>query len=221
LINGEIKEAKAALEFAFRTFKEFNEVFPRVIRDFQKIEPIIADELKALWQAFENFLYLLHSLAKKELDITEENFREDPVIWKELLSSMFKENIEELISLLDNLQKILKKVQIRPEKEWLSMFEYSPKYARQKENSAQYSQYKNVINKVEFKIQRFIADSIKTNGRIVEKKGISILIQTGDWKGRYHAYLPRPMNDHRIVYSWNGKIVRFEIMGTHKELGID
>ena len=215
LINGKIKEAKDSLKFIFAVFRELNKIIPEFILN---LEEDSANQLNFLWQTFKISFYEFQALAEKELSITEQTFNEDPEVWKELLSSTFKKKIEELSSLLKNMMN-LSKVQTKL-KEKLPPFEYSPKYARQKEKDNRYSQNKNVINRVESKIRAFISESIETNGRIVERKRISEVIQTGDWKGRYHAYLPKPMNDHRIVYSSNGKIVRFEIMGTHKELGI-
>ncbi len=216
LINGKIKEAKDSLKFIFAAFRELNKIIPKLIK---KLEEDSANQLNILWQKFKNLFYEFQALAEKELSITEQTFNEDPEVWKELLSSTFKRKIDELNSLLDNINNILE-VSVSAE-EPFPLLEYSPKYAQQKEKDNRYSQYENVINRVESKIQTFIAESIKTKGRIIERKRISEVIQTGDWKGGYHAYLPEPMGNHRIVYSWNGKIVRFEIIGTHKQLGID
>jgi hypothetical protein len=201
LINGKIKEAKDSLKFIFAAFRELNKIIPEIIK---KLEEDSANQLNTLWQTFKNLFYEFQALAEKELDLTEQTFNEDPEIWKELLSSTFKKKIDELSSLIDGMNRLLG-APVSTE-EPLPMFEYSPKYARQKEKDTLYSQYENVINKVELSIRRHIARSIGAGKRVIPIKGISIVIQTGDWKGGYHAYLPKPMNDHRIVYSWNASV---------------
>lgn len=209
LIKGEVKEAKAVLEFSVKLFRELNKSIPAIIH---KLEENSADQLNALWKKFEASFCEFRALAEKELDITEQIFKDDPEVWKELLSSTFKENIDNISALLNNIDSLLE-IPISVE-EPLPMFEYSPRYSTQKEKDNLYSRYANRINDMEYKIRFYLSK------RITNKKGITQKIKTGRWKEFYHAYLPEPMGNHRIVYSWNGKIIRFEIIGTHKELGI-
>ena|GEM_PF-4777905 len=216
LINGDIKKAKITLEFIFKSFNELNKLIPQIVL---KLDAGSAKQLAGSWQALKIKFYEFQALTEKELNITEELFNKDPAVWKELLSSIFKSKVNELCSLLQSTDDLFKaQAEV---KEQLPCFKYSPKYAKQKERNNLYSQYENMINRMESKLQIFIAESIKNKGKIIEKKGISKVIQTGGWKGCYHANLSKPLNDHRIVYSFDGKTVKFEIIGTHKQLGID
>ncbi len=97
LINGEIKKAKDSLKFIFAAFRELNKIIPEVM---QNLEEKSANKLNIVWQTFKTSFYEFQALAEKELDLTEQIFKEDPIVWKELLSSIFKKKIDELSSLL-------------------------------------------------------------------------------------------------------------------------
>ena len=210
LINGEIKQAKTTLEFAYRIFRELNKLLPPII---SKLEENSEKKINILWNSFKTSFYEFQALAEKELDLTEEIFKEDVETWQELLSGVFKNKIDELCSLLEIINDLLK-VQVVINDSAI-IVTYDPKYSKQKNKDNLYLQHKKEIKRVELQI----VDSLSKN--IKNKKGITQKIKTGTWKDYYHAHLPEPMGNHRIVYSWDGKVILFKIIGTHKQLGID
>lgn len=220
LLVGKINEAKVALKFILKSFREINAFFPQQIEDLKEIDEALSNELRTIWQNLENKMYCLQALAEKELNIPEEEVKADLNTWKDLFIDAFKEIIDTEIALINRINVILQEAEAFPKKEPLPKYKYSPKYAKQKDRDNLYSQHKEKIDNVELKILRHVRDSMRTGNKLREIQGISGKIKTGDWAGHYHADLPYPMGDHRIVYSWNGQIVHFEIMGTHKELGI-
>lgn len=208
LIDGKIEQAKNTLDFAFKIFNELRAIIPAIIQNSKGTD---TNQTNDLWQTIQTTLIEFKLLADKELNITDQTFAEDPEIWKTLLSNVFKEKIDQICSLLAWLDNLFKGP-IRPK---LPPVEYSPKYQKLKEKNNLYSQNKEKINEIEYKIRDFLSRG-KTN-----KKGVTQIIQTGPYAGSYHADLPTPMGDHRIVYSWDGKKVVFKTMDTHKHLGID
>jgi len=220
LIDGKIEKAKKVFAFAFKNFKNLNAPFLSIIADLSSTYPAEADQLKGLWKTLEIRFYELGASIKRELSITEEDFEEDPVAFSTLLSDIFKKETDDIVLILRDLQAILQNFDI-PEVKFLPLVKYSAEYKKQKETDKLYSQHEKTINKVEAKIQNYVKDFIERYGRIVEKKGISDVIQSGDWKGYFHAYLPEPMGDHRIIYSYDNGIITLVRMGTHKQLGIN
>jgi len=220
LITGRISEAKVALEFVLNTFREINAFFPQQIEDLKEIDEALSNELRTIWQKVESKIYCLQALAEKELNIPEEEVKADPNTWKELFIDAFKEIIDTEVALINRINAILEEAEAFPKKEPLPKYKYSSKYVKQKDRDNLYSQHKEKIGSVELKILRHVKDSMRIRNKLSEIQGISGKIKTGDWAGRYHADLHYPRRDHRVVYSWNGQIVYFEIMGTHKELGI-
>lgn len=220
LIYGKIEKAKKVFAFAFKNFKNINDHFLSIISDLSNICPAEADQLKGLWKTLEIKFYELESSIKKELSITEEDFKEDPAAFSTLLSDIFKKETDDIVLILRDLQAILKNLDM-PEVKFLPMIKYSAEYKKQKEKDNRYSQHEKIINKVESKIQNYVKDSIERYGRIVEKEGISDVILSGNWRGYFHAYLPEPLGNHRIVYSYDEGVITLVRMGTHKRLGIN
>ncbi len=213
LVAGKISEARAALAFAANLLLEIKKILPQTIKDLEKKEPEISAELGALWQTFENNFYIMQSDAERELAAAQEAYSEDPEVWKELLSAAFKEKVEKLTSLLDGILNVLKKLKSVPA-ETLPKFDYSNNYIRKKAKDKLYSRHIEEIERVEDKIRRFLSRGLINREKVTQK------INAGVWEGHYHAWLPDPMSDHRIVFSWDGKKGVFETIGTHDELGI-
>ncbi len=215
MIDGKITDAKGTLNFVFKTFGELRALIPAII---QSLEEDKAKQLNDSWQALQTAIIAFKILTDKELNITEQAFAEDTETWKELLSGIFKEKVDMLCSLLNAIH-IIAKSPIKPEQK-VPPFEYDSKYTKLKERHNLYSQHIEEINRTELKILRYVGESLRNNGRIIEIQGLSDVIQTGNYRGNFHADLPKPMGDHRIVYSYDGKRVTFKVIGKHKELGI-
>jgi hypothetical protein len=209
MIDGKITDAKGALAFVFKTFSELRTLITAMI---QSVEENKAKQLNDSWQALQTALTEFKILANEELSITEETFAEDPETWKELLSGIFKEKVDTLCSLLNAINTVAK-TPVKPEQK-LPPFKYSPKYAKLRERNKLYAQNKEKIDEIEYKIKDFLSRG-ETN-----REGVTQIIQTGPYAGSYHADLPKPMGDHRIVYSWDGTSVIFETIDTHKRLRI-
>lgn len=220
LIGGKIEKAKRIFAFAFKDFKHLNSPLLSTLADLSRIYPAEADQLKVLWKILESRFYELDASIRKELSITEEDFEEDPAAFSALLSDIFRKETDSIVVILCDLQAILKNLDM-PEVKFLPMIKYSAEYKKQKEKDNRYSQHEKIINKVESKIQNYVKDSIERYGRIVEKEGISDVILSGNWRGYFHAYLPEPLGNHRIVYSYDEGVITLVRMGTHKRLGIN
>lgn len=208
MIDGKITDAKGKLTFVFKTFGELRTLIPAMI---QSLEENKAKQLNDSWLALQTALIDFKILTDKELSITERTFAEDPETWKELLSGVFKEKIDALCLVLERINDLLK---TPPQSKILPPFEYSQGYAKLKEKDNLYSQYTERITAVEEKIRFYVSKGW------FDVPGVTQKIKTGRWRGWRHADLPRPMGDHRIVYSWDDKRVLFKIMDTHKRLGI-
>lgn len=214
-MDGKIEQAKSTLAFAIKKVGELKIIIPSIIQNMEEN----TEQANDAWQAFQSKYEEFRILADRELDLTDNNFAADPETWKELLSDMFKEKVNALCNLLEPLNDLFK-IDV-PVQQSILPFAYQPKYARLKEKNKLYSQYRKEIDRVEAKILRYITESIKSRGRIIEAKGLSDVIKTGDYAGCFHAYLPKPLNDHRIVYRFDGNKITFEIIGNHKEVGIN
>ncbi len=138
---------------------------------------------------------------------TEDEYKKDPPVWKGLLKSEYRKPVHKLMRLVRHLDRELKHFPIVTPV-------YTTKYAAIKQKST-YAANNILILKVEEKILDRISKGIfseKLSGKIF----------FGEWKGFLHARLPAPIDNHRIVYSYDPskRTVTFYTIGTHEELGL-
>ena len=207
LLKGNINEARKTACYITSLMPAINKELNDIAKTIK--EPDAARDFvvtrKELQEKFIGFI----SLVDKELkNIDNKTFQEDPVLWKELLKETFSDITNQLWMIIEKLIQIVNR---EKEKE---MRLYTKKYTNIKSRVKAYIDNQDKINKIEYKIIEQIANNNLKNPKITGR------IKSGPWKGFYHAHLPMPLGDHRIVYSWNDKKILFCMIGTHKELEI-
>ncbi|MBS3170310.1 hypothetical protein J4223_00855 [Candidatus Woesearchaeota archaeon] len=91
---------------------------------------------------------------------------------------------------------------------------------------------KNYLNKLKKKtyldnlkliknIETKIINYLQTTTERPYKNNLAKYIIMGKYKGYFHAWIPRPIDNHRIVYKFEDKKIIFWDIGTHNELGLD
>ncbi|MBS3072278.1 hypothetical protein J4477_00385 [Candidatus Pacearchaeota archaeon] len=93
--------------------------------------------------------------------------------------------------------------------------EYSTRYADKKNKKKVYIENKELIRNVESRIEQYFL-----RGGLPNKSPLA-KVDTKKGKNDLHANIPKPLDDHRILYSFdkvNKKIIYLDI-GTHKDLG--
>lgn len=221
LLCGKISEARAVSELIIKRFNELKREIAQYAQTIKAEDAQLANELSEFWKSIQSMFYEWAAAVNDNLsNLSEEDFKSDPNTGKTLLQDAFKEKTERLCQSLEDMGIIRQKVdRALAEKRKIAKLlkiKYTKKYEKLKYKHKTYSQHINEIDSVE---QRIVAYLVKGRTHV---SGVTQEIQTGIWAGYLHADLPKPINNHRIVYSWDStnKIVTFETIGTHDELGI-
>lgn len=79
-----------------------------------------------------------------------------------------------------------------------------------------YRDHLDLIDYIENKIEDFLS-----RGEYNNRKVTGIVI-AGPYTGKLHAWVPRPIGDSRIIYTWDTKTrtLTYLTIGTHQELGL-
>jgi hypothetical protein len=216
LLQGRIRDAKKSFEFVRKTVNALQE---EISEKTDVFEAVNADKTKAFvasWNSFLSIFANMMNAAKQNLeDLSDEEFAKSPETWRGLLEGEFKQPVKDLLDIILAMLSLIHDLE-NPKKEInLPPFEYTKKYLELKASVPVYAQNSKIIDRIETKIRIYVGQ----NRLFV--KGVTDRILTGAWKGYLHAYLPSPIGDHRIVFSWDGKKGVFAIIGKHQELGIN
>ena len=218
LAKGNIKDAMRTVQYINFQFGYVAKNLLVYVTELNHLFPEEITIINANWEALRSLFVQWNDKVNAHLrTITEEDVMSDSEIFTRLLREEFVKIIKDLLmcirTIIKQIQIIQKKSKIKP----LPIVEYAEKYLRLKQNKNVYVQNERIINRTEQKIREFLRDN-----RLFEKS-VTQKILAGTWAKHFHAYLSDPIGNHRIVYLFYRKknIVKFEILGTHKELGID
>jgi len=220
LIGGLVDESKRTMPFILGMVANIIKGWRSQKESFEGIDADMISKLDSLISEISHKSNELQSAVERLSSLTSDEFAKDPETWKGLLKSEFEALTTDTISLLDTAKSTLenlerKKNQAETLQKRLAGFEHLEKYKTAKAGLGPQAQ--QTVNAVEIKIRDYLSRGLLFNKKVTDK------IKTGPWAGYLHAWLPRPYDDYRIVFSWNSKLKRviFETIDRHKELGID
>jgi mRNA-degrading endonuclease YafQ of YafQ-DinJ toxin-antitoxin module len=218
LVAGKVDAAKKTLAYIKNRSDALKSNWFYLRADFEKIDSEKSEIFTSLMLNIDNKLRELQNIAKSALgELNNEEFAKDPETWKGVLISEFKQLVEDIVSLLGAAKTQfgeLEELKNNPQKNLIAL-EYLDRYNAEKKKLDASAQ--KLVSDAEYKIQSALAAG-KYNARKITDK-----ILSGDWKGHWHAWLPKPLGAWRIVYLWDAakrKII-FETVDTKTNLGIN
>ena len=203
LVRGKINIAKALWQQIPKTLNAYTSQTQNP--ELSKLYP---DLIKNLTAYGGEFARQRETISKKFSELpSEDEYRKDPKTWKALLKYEFRRDIANLVLLAKYVEKTLQRFPITPI--------YTKGYVDKKQKST-YAENEKLILRSEKKILNYLSAGILRNGW-------AGMIDSGPWTGFWHADLPYPLDNHRIVYAYDPskRTVTFYTIGTHKELGLE
>ncbi len=149
--------------------------------------------------------------------VTNGDFHGDPAYY----TTMFREHafplFDEARQLTAKLVRTLGELQLveKQRESRLMTIVKTDRYKRLSEKIP-YRDHLDLIDYVENKIEDFLSRDEYSNRKVTGQ------VITGPYQGNLHAWLPMPLGNHRIVYTWDTKtrILTYLTIGTHQELGL-
>lgn len=148
---------------------------------------------------------------KKLNEIFEGLEEKDIQAGQEEYFKLFQEEFSSIFESLKNTLKILKERFLTPKEEFMPSF--TKKYLT-KRNKNPYAENETLVRKVEEKIITYFNGGNTPGGSNIAKRSSK--------SEHLHAWIPAPLDNHRILYDFNPKEKKiiFLDLGTHKELGL-
>ena len=218
-IEDQVKDLLRDIEIAENAHKKKN--FPELHDALFRINPNILKLRKLLYASadrevkkfsnypiFDNFFTFF---TKDFSKLTEREVHRDETTYFEIF-------VEELLPMLNELKGALEKIlSLLKNEEGINVV-HDEKYQRNLRKNA-YKENIIIIRRVEQKIIDFFASG--------QSPGRSVLARIDKDSRRrkkniFHAWLPYPLDNHRIFYRYDAKekTIVFIDIGTHKELGL-
>ncbi len=217
LAKGNIKDAMRAVQYSNIQFTYISENLHVYVAEMQPLYPEEVKTINSNWEALRLLFKEWNDKVNEHLrTITEEDVMSDPEIFTRLLREEFVKIIKDMAACTRTIIKQIKSIHEKSKVKPLPTTKYTKQYLRLKQSKKTYMENVRIINRTELKVREFLRDN-----RLFEK-AVTQVILTGPWVGHLHAYLSDPIGNHRIVYIFDRdkNTVLFEILGTHKELGI-
>ncbi|MBD3304230.1 hypothetical protein GF343_03725 [Candidatus Woesearchaeota archaeon] len=218
LAEGKIRDAMRAVQYINTQLNYVAENLPVYATEMKPFFPKEIEVISNNWGVLKSLSAQLNDKINEHLRIiTEEDVMADPEIFTRLLREEFVKIIKDMAACIRTIIRQIKIIQKKSKIKPLPTVKYTEKYLRLKQNKNTYVQNTRIIDRTEQKVREFLRDN-----RLFEK-AVTQRILTGPWAGHLHAYLSDPIGNHRVVYLFyhEKNTVEFEILGTHKELGID
>ncbi|MBI4149948.1 hypothetical protein HY488_00935 [Candidatus Woesearchaeota archaeon] len=169
---------------------------------------------------FETGEYALSLFFERDMrGVTNGDFRGDETYYLQMIKELAVPVIDRLQTIANRLVKdlgALKIIEQQKESRLLHILK-TLRYKSLREKSP-YKDHVEIIDYIEDKIGDFINRNDFSNRKVTGR-----ILQTGTpYDGMLHAWLPMPLGDHRIVYTWDVKTrtITYITIGTHKELGL-
>ncbi len=162
----------------------------------------------------------LKAFVERDLQgVTEEDFRRETAYYLEMFRDTAAPLLEKLSSLVSSLQAMIKELQLlQQEKEKRAIIIIKEDAYLDCLKKSPYKDRNNLalVQAVENKIEFNLSNNTFLDRVAKPLPGHPI------YGGMLHAYLPMPLGNHRIVYTWDkaSRTIRYVAIGTHKELGL-
>lgn len=204
LYGGDFEKAKTALQGLVDAGEELRKALARAPAELP-----IQDAKDALNRCLNEARVLQEETRSSLKGLTPEDFKQGQADYVALFAETLDPHIKKISEELTKLQNLISPLE-RP----AITVRYEDAYKRAKRKHSPENQ--TLIEAVEGKIIDFCE-----RGAIGHKK-ITDPIKHGVWKGYLHAWLPKPISDYRIVFTYEGKrhVVTFYTIGRHIELGL-
>ncbi len=212
LIEGEIEKAKESLFFIVGYAYDFQNKWLNEKRDITNVDINKINDANNIITELCNKINELNILSKKDLqNLRNKEFTEDPKNWKVLLTEEFESIVNKILELIDVTKENILAIEKEKQQKRI-LIQYTKQYIEFKTSRS--SDEQEIINKTEEKIRIYLEKKIYM-------KGITDKILTGPWKGYLHSQLSGKLGYYRIIYSYEKNTLKFIIIGTKKELGIN
>lgn len=212
LINGDVEKAKESLFFIVGYSYDFQNKWLNEKRNLPHIDTNKIINTDNIMTELYNKINELNVFSKKQLqNLRNKEFTEDPKTWKILLTEEFESIVNEILELINITKEKLSSIEKERQQKRI-LIQYTKQYIEFKTSRS--SDEQEIIKKTEEKIRIYLEKKIYM-------KGVTDKILTGPWKDYLHSQLSGKLGYYRIVYLYEKNTLKFIIIGTKKELGIN
>lgn len=216
LLQGEIDGAKRTVNFLVKAVQQMHARVEDATEMFNAIDPEKTQTLVQTWNAFlMKFSEWQTTIGENVAGLTAAEFSADPKTWQALLQEAFRKLVGDIVDLLAVLERFSKALEKSVQTRQLVQFQYTTNYARQRGIMPQ--ELLKRVDAAELKVRTYLSQKPPL---LYKKKVTDKTRPSSPWAGHFHAWIAAPYDDYRLVYTWDGKMVLFETVSRHKDLGI-